>query len=176
MGTELNKEQEKNDVETCYIDEVEIDKFFYEISSILLGKSIQEIRSNYDHDLASLVYAWETQGFIEIYHLDKDAQYTRIKPSHIDSNGTLNPWYINIYHARVEYHKNDPLIVITFEPTGDNKKIPIVKFLIDHDGMFGKYEEKFQKEILDKLHKIISELTSNPREYKNILAKFNLSM
>ncbi|WP_439236688.1 hypothetical protein [Lonepinella koalarum] len=169
LGTDIKKHKT---IEIINISKPEIDEFFYEISAILLDKSIDDIKNEYIYDLATLINTWQVQGFIEIYHQDSDAKHGRIKPSHINAKGNITPLYIGLYHARVQYNQNDPLLIITFEPDADTdeaKQTPIIRFLIDHNNMFGHFSEKYQQQVLHKIHQTINKLINSPQDYQDIL-------
>ncbi|WP_439257850.1 hypothetical protein [Lonepinella sp. BR2271] len=160
-------------IEIINISKPEIDEFFYEISAILLDKSIDDIKEQYIYDLATLINTWQVQGFVEVYHQDSDAKHGRIKPSHINAKGSITPLYIGLYHARVQYNQNDPLLIVTFEPdqtsSNDNKQTPIIRFLIDHNSMFVHFNEKHQQQIMHKIHQTINKLINAPEHYQDIL-------
>lgn len=127
-------------LERKHIKFIEIHRLFTEIS-LELGFSEQEIETH-SANLAELVSLWEEQKFVEVYVENKDRLFGRVKDSSLSFGAS--PYYIGLYHARLSYTENDPLIILTFEYE-DNPELTSVsvRFMIDHDTMFGSKEEKY---------------------------------
>lgn len=128
---------------------VSLNEFFYELSKEL-GFSDKDL-SNYEDNVFELLEKWEEQGFVEIYVLDSERDIGRLK----DSNSILgsSPWYIDLYHARISKH-NDPLIVLR----RDDAQSFSIRFLTDHDTMFGTKEQKHYPEVMRAIRKRIDAL------------------
>lgn len=139
-------------LERKHIKFVEIHGLFTEIS-LALGFTQEDI-DDYSSNLAQLVALWEKQEFIEIYVENKDRLFGRAKDSSLAIGAS--PYYIGLYHARLSYHDNDPLIVLTFdyEDNPENTTVSI-RFMIDHDMLFGTKEEKFIQQRMKDIRKRI---------------------
>jgi len=100
--------------------------------------------SDYNHELASLIFLWEDQGYVEIYQTIQDREYGRIKSSDEDGNGKFIYQYCDIYHARVTKDGHDPLVVVKFQTDEDDPTTEHVslRFLSDHDQLFGTIKQK----------------------------------
>lgn len=118
---------------------VELHKLFREISK-QLGFTDQDL-ARYEDNIFDLLELWEQQGFIEIYEQDFERAFGRIK----DSSRALGaiPWYLDLYHARIS-ENNDPLLVLR----QDNQNSFSIRFLTDHDMMFGSAEQKHHRKLM----------------------------
>lgn len=110
----------------------------------------------YSDEIADLILLWKRQGYVEIYEATKDKAYGRAKDSS-KANGA-SPYYIGLFHVRLIKNSNDPLVVLVFEERGD-ETIASLRFMLEHDDMFGTKNEKFSnarmKQIRAKIDKFI---------------------
>lgn len=106
----------------------------------------------YQQELKELFHLWFSQGFVEIYSENHEQCWGRIKSSsdHTSSPGAV-PYYIGLFHSRVAKTEVDPLLVLTFD--GD---VLLVRFMSDHDELFGSVEQKHQPQRLKQMKKTIS--------------------
>lgn len=120
------------------VSDVYIHDLFFDLSAEL--GYVLDIAEDYIDDLEALVALWTEQGFIEIYDKTEDRQYGRVKDSNSVPGST--PWYIGLYHARLlPSGENDPLVVIVLEEADGNHVISL-RFMLDHDDMFGDRSAK----------------------------------
>lgn len=148
----------EKDLERKEIFDVDIHNLFFEISE-LCGYPTSYVLEHYQGCVERLVYEWSRQGYIEIYQYDKDRQYKRIKPS--DSAQNSVPWYIGVYHARLIEGENDPLVTIVFEDTeidGEQVVIASMRFILDHDYMFGGPKDKHDPAKMKAIRQRVDEL------------------
>ncbi|OOF45783.1 hypothetical protein BKK51_05110 [Rodentibacter trehalosifermentans] len=139
-------------LERKHIKFVEIHGLFTEIS-LALGFTQEDI-DDYSSNLAQLVALWEKQEFIEIYVDNKDRLFGRAKDSSLAIGAS--PYYIGLYHARLSYQDNDPLIVLTFDYEDNPETTTVsIRFMIDHDTLFGTKEEKFIQQRMKDIRKRI---------------------
>ena len=111
----------------------------------------------FSDEITELVKLWKANKQVEIYSEYSERQWGRIK----DSSGKNSknpspgavPYYIDLFHARVDKTENDPLLLITFE--GDDL---IIRMFTDHDDLFGSKELKKNPIALKNLKKHISDL------------------
>jgi hypothetical protein len=139
---------------------VELSHLFFEISNEI-GYT-HDVAGTYVTHLQDLMSLWADQGFVEIYTHDHDRAWGRVK----DSNSTpgSTPWYMGLYHARIQRGENDPLAVVVFEQQtqdGVVGQIASIRFMLDHDDMFGVGSEKFNpkrmREIRGRIFEFIKE-------------------
>lgn len=142
-------------MQTKVISNVVLNKLFYQISSEL-GFSEAVIES-YLPDILALAKLWQQQGFVEVYQTKAERQWGRIK----DSNSTVgsSPWFIGTYHARLIENENDPLLVIRFE--GEKEETLSIRFLADHNDLFGCKAEKTYPQTLKKIKQRIFEFLNS---------------
>lgn len=141
-------------LERKHINSVEIHELFVEIS-LELGFTEQEIRQ-YEKNLLDLVSLWNTQKFVEIYAENKDRLFGRAKDSSL--NYGASPYYIGIYHVRLDYNENDPLVVITFENEQQPEVSAVsIRFMVNHDTLFGTAAEKYVQQKMKAIRKRIDD-------------------
>lgn len=128
---------------------VTLNEFFAELSKEL-GFTDDDL-AHYENNVFALLEMWEEQGYVEIYVLDDERDIGRLK----DSNSIVgsSPWYIDLYHARISKY-NDPLIVLR----RDDEASFSIRFLTDHDTMFGTKEQKNYPELMRKVRQRIDAL------------------
>lgn len=128
---------------------VTLNEFFADLSKEL-GFTDEDL-ATYEDNVFALLEKWEEQGYVEIYVQDSERDIGRLK----DSNSVVgsSPWYIDLYHARISKY-NDPLIVLR----RDDETSFSVRFLTDHDTMFGTVSQKNSPEIMKKVRQKIDEL------------------
>lgn len=120
----------------------------------------QDLIFEYLNEIEELVALWTSNKQVEIYSEDSDRKWGRIK----DSSGKNRknplpgaiPYYIDLFHARVDKAENDPLLLITFE----NDDL-IIRMFTDHNDLFGSKDLKQNYDALRKLKKRISDLIFN---------------
>ncbi len=134
------------------ISSVKINQFFNEIS----GEYGYDTAKYFD-DLLALIDKWEEQKFVEIYAVNDDRLYGRAKESDNDGQNRLILEYIGIYHARLRSNFNDPLVVIKFSEDSDGKKYVSVRFITDHNKLFGEFAIKGNRSSLKALRKSVDE-------------------
>lgn len=67
-------------------------------------------------------------------------------------------YYIGLYHARISYTDNDPLVILTFEYEDNPDETAVsVRFMIDHDTLFGTKSEKFIQQRMKAIRQCIDE-------------------
>ena len=97
--------------------------------------------------------------FVEIHHLftqNKDRLFGRAKDSSLAYGAS--PYYIGLYHARLTYKENDPLVVLTFNYEDNPEQTTVsVRFMADHDILFGSKEEKFIQQRMKDIRKRIDD-------------------
>lgn len=139
-------------LERKHIKFVEIHHLFTEIS-LALGFSEDDILQ-YQDNLVDLISLWNTQKFVEVYAENKDRIFGRAKDSSLAYGAS--PYYIGLYHVRLDYSENDPLIVITFDQEdGSDEDIVSIRFMIDHDTLFGTAAEKYIQQRMKAIRKRI---------------------
>ncbi len=128
---------------------VSINEFFYELSKEL-GFTDTDLQK-YENNVFELLEIWEERGYVEVYVQDDDREIGRLK----DSNSIIgsSPWYIDLYHARITKY-NDPLIVLR----RDAENSFSIRFLVDHDTMFGTKEQKHNPDLMKRIRKRIDDL------------------
>ena len=140
------------------VSHILLHNLFFELSE-LLGYSPEYIQENYLDNLETLIESWREQGFIEIYEEPEDRAYLRAKPSSLSPNSS--PYYIGVYHARVVDGENDPLVTIVFEKTdieGQTVKVASIRFMVDHDSMFGHRKDKWDPSKMKIVRRRIGDL------------------
>ena len=143
-------------LERKHIKFVEIHHLFTEIS-LALGFTEQDIEQH-SANLAELIALWQQQQFVEIYIENQDRLFGRAKDSSLSYGAS--PYYIGLYHARLSYNENDPLVVLTFDYEDNPQQTSVsIRFMVDHDTLFGTKEEKYiqqrMKEIRKRIDKFI---------------------
>lgn len=129
---------------------VTLNSLFREIS-FLFGFKDEDLKK-YEDDIFSLMVAWETKGYVEVYFRNEDREKGRLKQSDL-VNGSV-PWYIDVYHARIS-ENNDPLIVLKKDNENEDCCSFSIRFLVNHDQIFGKREEKNDKERMKQIRTLI---------------------
>ena len=134
------------------INSVKINQFFHEFSAEY-GYDAEK----YLDELYTLIEKWEEQQYIEIYEVREDRTHGRAKSSDCDGEGRLVIEYIGIYHARLRPNFDDPLVVIKFSKADEGKPYVSVRFITDHDQLFGVKKIKHDKSSLSALRKAVDE-------------------
>jgi len=116
---------------------VKINQFFTEFS----GEYGYDT-AKYIDDLSDLIDKWIEAGCVEVYKRDDDKLFGRAKESDSDGQGRLVVEYIGIYHTRLRPNFNDPLVVIKFNEDAAGKKYVSVRFITDHNQLFGDFDIK----------------------------------
>ncbi|MFT4926003.1 MAG: hypothetical protein ACI8WB_002098 [Phenylobacterium sp.] len=88
-----------------------------------------------------MVDLWERQGYVEIYQTKDDRKHGLIKDSSTNTKGILCPFYIGLFHARLAAGETDPLVIVKFHEEGEEQYIDL-KFMLDHDDIFGNRAQK----------------------------------
>ncbi|EQA6236354.1 hypothetical protein ACX5DZ_005089 [Enterobacter hormaechei] len=134
------------------------------ITSVKINQLFTEISGEYGYDtgkyfdeLLVLIEKWESQKYVEIYAVDDDRVFGRAKESDSDGQKRLIIEYIGLYHARLRPNFNDPLVVIKFSEDTNGKKYVSVRFITDHDKLFGEFAIKGNRTSLDALRKSVDE-------------------
>ncbi|MGL6026051.1 MAG: hypothetical protein ACRC0U_02925 [Vibrio sp.] len=107
----------------------------------------------YEDELADLITIWGEQGYVELYESIEDRQYARAKDSSLVYGAS--PFYIGLFHVRLVRGDNDPLVVLVFEDRengqGGIDKIASLRFMLDHDEMFGTRSQKRDSDFMRQL-------------------------
>ncbi|MBN6710920.1 hypothetical protein JFL47_13125 [Haemophilus haemoglobinophilus] len=141
-------------IERKHIDFVEIHHLFTDIS-LALGFSQDDI-ADYTDNLADLISLWNTQKFIEIYTENNERVFGRAKDSSLAYGAS--PYYIVLYHVRLDYKENDPLLVITFDKEDEPESSKVsIRFMVDHDTLFGTAAEKYIQQRMKAIRKRIDD-------------------
>ncbi|BBE95103.1 hypothetical protein [Haemophilus influenzae] len=141
-------------LERKHIKFVEIHHLFTQIS-LALGFTEQDI-DKHSTNLAELIALWQQQEFVEVYVENKDRLFGRAKDSSLVYGAS--PYYIGLYHARLSYEENDPLVVLTFNYEDNPEQTTVsVRFMVDHDTLFGTKEEKFIQQRMKDIRKRIDD-------------------
>lgn len=146
-------QQHNEAIEKVRIARVGLHELFFDIS-LEIGFSLEQIE-DFETEIVQLVEHWRKQGFIEVYKVDKDRRYTRVKHM-ADVRGSV-PHYLGLYHARVLKHENDPLVVLTFdeeERNGQMVTVASLRFMAIHNDLFGPYNDRNTKFNPDKMRAI----------------------
>ncbi|WP_273393800.1 hypothetical protein [Actinobacillus porcinus] len=139
-------------LERKHIKFVEIHHLFTEIS-LALGFTEQDIEQH-SANLAELIALWQQQQFVEIYIENQDRLFGRAKDSSLSYGAS--PYYIGLYHARLSYNENDPLVVLTFDYEDNPQQTSVsIRFMVDHDTLFGTKEEKYIQQRMKEIRKRI---------------------
>ena len=126
-------------LERKHIKFVEIHHLFTQIS-LALGFTEQDI-DKHSTNLAELIALWQQQEFVEVYVENKDRLFGRAKDS-----------------SRLSYEENDPLVVLTFNYEDNPEQTTVsVRFMVDHDTLFGTKEEKFIQQRMKDIRKRIDD-------------------
>ncbi|WP_386697382.1 hypothetical protein [Lonepinella sp. MS14436] len=125
---------------------VQLNSLFSEISKEL--GFTDEMLKQYEDNIFDLLIQWENQGYVEIYENDSERKIGRLK----DSNSVVgsSPWYIDLFHARIS-ENNDPLLVLR----RDDEFSFSVRFLANHNQLFGSKTEKNQPDLMRKIRMLI---------------------
>lgn len=134
------------------INSVKINQFFYEFSAEY-GYEAEK----YLAELYVLIEKWEEQQYIEIYEIRDERTHGRAKSSDSDGDDNLVIEYIGIYHARLRPNFDDPLVVIKFCKDEAGKPYVSVRFITDHDQLFGAKVNKRDKSSIKALRKAVDE-------------------
>lgn len=129
---------------------VKINQFFTDYS----GEYGYETEKYID-DLSDLIDKWIDAGCVEVYQFDDDKLFGRAKESDSDGQGRLVVEYIGIYHTRLRPNFNDPLVVIKFSEDTEGKKYVSVRFISDHDQLFGDLDIKHNAVALKSLRQSV---------------------
>lgn len=113
--------------------------------------------NNYFDDLFVLIEKWEQEKCVEIYKVDDDRAYGRAKESDSDGKGKLIIEYIGVYHTRLRRHFNDPLLVVKFCEDDEGHPYVSVRFITDHNKMFGDFSIKHVKSSMKSLRESVDE-------------------
>ena len=141
-------------LERKHIKFVEIHHLFTQIS-LALGFTEHDI-DKHSTNLAELIALWQQQEFVEVYVENKDRLFGRAKDSSLAYGAS--PYYIGLYHARLSYEENDPLVVLTFNYEDNPEQTTVsVRFMVDHDTLFGTKEEKFIQQRMKDIRKRIDD-------------------
>ncbi|QQF79149.1 hypothetical protein [Histophilus somni] len=141
-------------IERKHIDFAEIHHLFTEIS-LSLGFSQEDI-AEYADNLSELISLWNTQKFIEIYTENKERVFGRAKDSSLAYGSS--PYYLGLYHVRLDYKENDPLLVITFDKEDEPELSKVtIRFMVDHDTLFGTAAEKYVQQRMKAIRKRIDD-------------------
>ncbi|MGK9433522.1 hypothetical protein ACSSTN_07035 [Pantoea agglomerans] len=132
------------------ISSVKINQFFTDISEEYGYKT-----EKYFDELLELIDKWENQQFVEIYDMKSDRLHGRVKESDNDGQNRLIVEYLGICHARLRPNFNDPLIVIKFTEDSVGTKYVSIRFITDHDKLFGEFAIKGNRSSLDALRKSV---------------------
>ncbi|MCK3655446.1 hypothetical protein A4G19_06675 [Pasteurellaceae bacterium Macca] len=132
------------------ISKTELHILFYQISE-KLGFTADVVNS-YQDDLDGLMRLWEEQGFVEVYEFKWERRYGRAKNS-----DRIPPAYMGLYHARLVIDDNDPLLVLKFENEDTDEPVLSIRFMADHDDLFGSVQQKHYPEILRAIRNRIAE-------------------
>ncbi|MFA9489544.1 MULTISPECIES: hypothetical protein [unclassified Mannheimia] len=104
-------------IETHKVQNVKFHHDFFQLSE-QFGYTA-ELILEYSKEIEELVHLWTTNKQVEIYSESSERKWGRLK----DSSGKhskkpipgATPYYINLFHTRVDKLENDPLLLITFE-------------------------------------------------------------
>lgn len=134
------------------------------IKSVKINQLFHEISNEYGYDtekyldeLLALIDKWEEQEYIEIYEVQEERIYGRAKSSDSDATGHLVIEYIGIYHARLRPNFNDPLVVIKFSKDDEGTPYVSVRFITDHDQLFGSKTMKHDRSSLKAIRRAVDE-------------------
>ncbi|ELO4022721.1 hypothetical protein ACRTC7_20290 [Vibrio fluvialis] len=143
-----------SNVQQRQISWAEVHELFIDISD-QFGYTAEK----YEDELAELITIWEQQGYVEIYQDIGDRQYGRAKDSSLAHGAS--PYYIGLFHVRLVRGDNDPLVVLVFEDRknedGAVDKVASLRFMLDHDDLFGAKDEKRDREFMKTLRARIDE-------------------
>lgn len=128
---------------------VSLNEFFADLSREL-GFTDSDLEK-YEDNVFALLEMWENQGYVEIYVQDEERDIGRLKSSNSVSGSS--PWYIDLYHARISKHY-DPLLVLR----RDDETSFSIRFLTDHDTLFGNTSQKYSPDIMRRIRQKIDAL------------------
>lgn len=140
----------------------------YEVTKVKINPLFAEISLNYFRydvteyklELATLINLWQSQGYVEVYQTAQDKSFGLVKETHQNNKGTVISYYIGLFHARLIDGENDPLVVLKFHKDGDKYYIDL-KFMLDHNEIFGTKQQKYSTHELKEIHKSIDKLVEN---------------
>lgn len=132
---------------------------YVEVSPLFASHSFEYnyTSTEYIEQITYLIDSWEQQGYIEIYQDVKDRQYGRIKSSESDAKGNFIYQFCDIYHARLDRYKHDPLLVIKIIESAGEVCISL-RFLSDHEQLFGAKDSKNDRGHLIELRNFADKL------------------
>lgn len=136
------------------ISTVKINPQFASISLKYFGYDF----ADYKVEIASLISLWQNQGYVEVYQTSADRRFGLIKDSSINKRGIVISYYIGLFHARLVDGENDPLIVLKFHREDNGDKFVDLKFMLDHDEIFGGINQKYNLQEMKGIQKSIDEL------------------
>jgi hypothetical protein len=139
------------------VSKVKINPLFAQISIDWFGYDASE----YVTEIATLVKLWQEQGYVEVYQTTQDKSYGLVKESHQTAKGVVVSYYIGLFHARLVDSGTDPLVVIKFHIDENNEKFVDLKFMLDHDEIFGTKKQKYDTHQLKEIHKSIDQLVKS---------------
>lgn len=145
-------------IETRPIQNIKIHQDFFQLSE-QFGYT-QDLILEYINEIEELITLWRSNKYVEIYSENSERQWGRIKDSTGQSSknpitGAI-PYYIGLFHTRVDKLNNDPLLLLTF----DNDDL-IIRMFTDHNDLFGSKDLKQNHSALRKLKQRISNLIFN---------------
>ncbi len=123
-------------IETKEIVEARLNSSFKAISDYF-GYTAEE----WVEEITALLQLWQEQGYVEIYQTPSDRKFGFIKDSSQNSRGSISPYYIGLFHARLVDGENDPLVVVKFHETPDGDIVDM-RFMINHEKFFGNKATK----------------------------------
>ncbi len=139
-------------IETRKISEVLLSPLFAALSAEFGYNA-----SAYAEEIDDLMQLWQGQLAVEIYRDNASRRYGRIKPSGEGHEPGSVPYLLDLYHARLlKNGANDPLVVIDFQPVAGADGTVTLRFLVDHNQMFGTLTEKAYPERLKALKRKVS--------------------
>lgn len=135
------------------------------VSKVLLSPLFealsQEFRyevKEYLDDVDGLMTLWSDNGAVEIYRDKAERTYGRAKPSDEGAESGTIPYLMGLYHVRLLGNgDNDPLVIIDFQPVEGTDDTVTLRFIIDHDQMFGKVIDKRFPDRLKEIKKRVDE-------------------
>jgi len=123
-----------------------------------LSKTFGYDANDYINEVDDLMQLWQGQLAVEIYRDNANRRYGRIKPSGEGYEPGSVPYLLDLYHARLlKNGANDPLVVIDFQPVEGKADTVTLRFLVDHDQMFGTLTDKAFPDRLKALKKKVSD-------------------
>ena len=140
-------------IETRKISEALLSPLFAALSAEFGYNAI-----DYAEEIDDLMQLWQGQLAVEIYRDRASRCYGRIKPSGEGVESGTVPYLLDLYHARLlKSGANDPLVVIDFQPVAGAEDTVTLRFLVNHDQMFGSLTDKGYPARLKALKRKISD-------------------